>query len=183
MARDGDRGPIFLVVVTGWTGAGKTTIAELVAEELGATVASFDWLMSGLRVDSEVWGAVELPVEKQRRTGWNLLSRVAEQQLRRGSSCVLDLVCREEIRTEWADLAGHYGALFRVVECVCVNETLHRSRVEGRDRNIPGWYELDWDRVALGRQRYIPLEGPKLQIDAEAPLNANLDEVMHWLRS
>ncbi len=38
-------------MVTGWTGAGKTTTAELVAEQLGATVASFDWLVSGLRVD------------------------------------------------------------------------------------------------------------------------------------
>ncbi len=181
MDRHEDLGPLFLVVVTGWTGTGKTTMAELAARELGATVASFDWLMSGLRVDPTVWEAVELPVEKQRRTGWNLLSRVAEQQLRRGSSCVLDLVCREEIRAEWAKLAERYEALFRVIECVCANETMHRSRVEARDRDIPGWYELDWDRVALGRQRYVPLAEPKLQIDAEASLTANLDEVMRWL--
>ncbi|MCP3883325.1 MAG: ATP-binding protein [Sulfitobacter sp.] len=183
MAHHEDSDPIFLVVVTGWTGAGKTTIAELVAREIGATVASFDWLMSGLRIDPHVWNAVELPVERQRRTGWNLLSRVAEQQLRRGSSCVLDLVCREEIRAEWAELAERYGASFRVIECVCANETLHRSRVEGRDRDIPGWYELDWDRVAMGRQRYVPIAGPKLQIDAETPVNSNLNEVMRWLTS
>jgi predicted kinase len=92
------REELWLVVVTGWTGAGKSTMADLIGKELDATVASFDWLMSGLRAVPDLWAEVELPVERQRRIGWNLLSRVAEQQLRRGSSCVLDLIAREEPR-------------------------------------------------------------------------------------
>src|SRR2546427_3126241 len=54
---------IRLVLVSGSTSAGKSTIAEAIAAELGATVASFDWLMSGLRVFPDVWAGVELPVE------------------------------------------------------------------------------------------------------------------------
>src|SRR5690606_14154769 len=61
----------WLVVVTGWTGAGKSTMADLIAGEIGATVASFDWLMSALRSHEDVWSAVELPVEHQRRVGWD----------------------------------------------------------------------------------------------------------------
>lgn len=53
----------WLVVVSGWTGAGKSTMADLIAAELGATVASFDWVMSGLRAIPEVWSTIELPVE------------------------------------------------------------------------------------------------------------------------
>jgi hypothetical protein len=34
-----------------------------------------------------VWSGVEHPVDRQRLVGWNLQSRVAEQQLRRGGSC------------------------------------------------------------------------------------------------
>ena len=30
----------------------------------------------------------------------------------------------------------------------CRDAELHRARVEGRQRQIPGWYELDWDHVA-----------------------------------
>ena len=167
----------WLVVVTGWTGAGKSTIAERLADELDATVASFDWVMSGLRSMPEVWADIEVPVERQRRVGWNLLSRIAEQQLRRGSSCILDLVAREEPVREWRRLADEHRAHLAVIECICSDIDVHRSRVEGRQRNIPGWYELDWDQVELGRQRYAPLSGSKVVIDAVDDIDRNLDRV------
>lgn len=172
---------MWLVAVSGWTGAGKSTLADGVAEYLGATVASFDWVMSGLRAIDDVWTCIETPPEQQRRVGWNILSRVAEQQLRRRSSCVLDLVARDEPIREWATLARRYGASFAVVECVCTDEEVHRSRIEGRDREIPGWYELDWEQVATGRERYEPLAEPKLVLDATAPAEANLAAAIEWL--
>ena len=171
----------WLVVVSGWTGAGKSTIAERLGTELGATVASFDWVMSGLRAVPDVWAHVELPVERQRRVGWNLLARIAEQQLRRGSSCVLDLVARDEPRNEWRQLAARCGAQFAVVECICSDIDLHRTRVEGRRRAIPGWYELDWDHVEHGRRRYRPLTGPKIVIDAVHSVDSNMQRVLGHL--
>lgn len=173
----------WLVVVSGWTGAGKSTLADGLASEFGATVVSFDWVMSGLRALPGVWDAVEKPTEMQRRVGWNLLSRVAEQQLRRGSSCILDLVAREEPRLEWEALARCYNARFGVIECVCSDEAIHRSRVEGRDRAIPDWYELDWDQVASGRERYEPLGEPKLVLDATSSASSNLAIAAKWLRA
>jgi len=170
-----------LVLVTGSTSAGKSTIADALAAELGATVASFDWLMSGLRVFPDVWAGVELPVERQRAIGWSLLSRVAEQQLRRGSSVVLDLVAREEPRREWEHLAAEYGADFRVIECVCSDPVVLRARVEGRDRSIPGWYELSWADVERSRANYQPLAAPKVVIDAVAPVDENLARVREHL--
>ena len=166
-----------LVLVSGSTGTGKSTIADAVAAELGAATASFDWLMSALRVFPDVWAEVELPVEKQRAVGWSLLSRVAEQQLRRGSSVVLDLVAREDPRREWERLAVQYGAAFSVVECVCSDPALLRKRVEGRNRSIPGWYELTWDHVERSRAAYVPLAEPKLVIDSVAPVSENLARV------
>ena len=122
--------------------------------------------MSGLRAIPEVWADIELPVDRQRRVGWNLLSRIAEQQLRSGRSCVLDLVAHERPRVEWEVLAERYGARFGVVECFCSDEQVHRSRIEGRQRGIPEWYELDWAHVARGRKRYVPLAEPKVVLDA-----------------
>jgi predicted kinase len=158
-------------------------MADLIANDIGATVSSFDWLMSGLRAVPEVWDATENPVERQRRVGWNLLSRVAEQQLRRGSSCVLDLVAREEPRSEWARLASSHGAKFAVIECRCSDESIHRSRVEARDRDIPGWYEMTWEWVERGRRLYVPLDGPKFELDAVQTVQANFARVQEWLNT
>lgn len=174
-------GAPWLVVVSGWTVAGKSTIAERLAEELDATVASFDWLMSGLRALPDVWAHVELPVEVQRRVGWNLLSRVAEQQLQRRASCVLDLVAREEPLQEWRRLADQHGAAFAVVECTCADIEVHRSRIDGRRRDIPGWYELRWDQVERARRLYEPLLGPKVAIDATDSVEHNLALVQDHL--
>lgn len=171
----------WLVVVTGWTGSGKSTIADALANRVGATVASFDWVMSALRCHEDVWCAVEAPVERQRRIGWDLLSRIAEQQLLGGRSCVLDLVAREQPRQEWAALADRYRASFAVVECICSDIDVHRSRIDGRRREIPGWYELTWEWVERGRQLYEPLREPKVVIDAIEPLEHNLGVVVHHL--
>ena len=56
-----------VVVVSGWPGCGKSTIADALALELGGAVASFDWLMSALGSFPELWAEVELPVDRQRR--------------------------------------------------------------------------------------------------------------------
>jgi predicted kinase len=172
-----------LVVVSGPPACGKSTIADAIAAELGATVASFDWLMSGLRAFPDVWASIEFPVEKQRTIGWSLLSRVAEQQLRRGESVVLDLVAREEPRREWAELAAQYRASFGVVECMCSDSALLRSRVEGRSRSIPDWYELSWEHVQRSRANYVPLVEPKIVIDSVEPVSKILALVRNHLSS
>jgi len=169
------------VVVSGWPGTGKSTIAERIAADLGATVAGYDWVMSGLREVPEVWDRVELPVERQRRVAWNLLLRIAEQQLARGGSCVLDLVARAPVPEEGRALAARYGGRVAVIECTCADPDLHRSRVEGRRRGIPGWYELTWEHVARTRLHYVPLAEPKLVIDAADPVHANHARVRDYL--
>jgi predicted kinase len=166
-----------LVVVTGWTGAGKSTIANAIAASLDATAVSFDWVMSGLRVFPELWAGIELPVERQRSVGWSIMSRVIEQQLSRGASAVADLVARDEVVEQWRELAEGYGARFSVIECRCSDEETHRSRIEGRQRNIPGWYE----RVALGRSLYPPVSEPKLLLDAVDPLTENVASALAYV--
>jgi predicted kinase len=166
-----------LVLVSGSTGSGKSTIANAIACDLTCAVGSFDWLMSALRSMPEIWPSVELPVERQREVGWRLLSRLAEQELRHGRSLVFDLVAREVPRREWSSLADRYGARFSVIECVCSDADLQRSRVEQRSRDIPGWYELTASAVERSRSNYVPLDQPKLVIDAVRPLDQNLATV------
>ena len=59
--------------------------------------------------------------------------------------------------------------------------TVHRRRVDGRIRAIPGWYELEWSQVERSRTGYEPVPNEKLVVDAVDPLDANLARVRTYL--
>jgi predicted kinase len=172
-------GAVDLVVVTGWPAAGKSTVAEALGVALPGTVISFDWVMSGLRSFPDVWATVEASPEHQREVGWTLMGRIAELQFRIGASVVMDLVARDASLALWQALADRYDAKVCVIECVCEDEDLHRQRVEGRDRGIPGWYELTWEQVRRTRDGYLPLSSPdKLVLDAAVPPELSLQRAL-----
>ena len=178
------RSALSAVVVSGWPGAGKSTIADAVAAATGATVVSFDWIMSGLRQFPDLWQCVESPMERQREVGWALMSRVAEQQLRRGASVVFDLVARDPVVDQWSELAAQNGAGLFVIECVCEDEDTHRGRIENRQRGIPGWYELTWEQAQRSRENYSALRfEPKLVLSAENPVSVNVERALEYLRA
>ena len=63
----------------------------------------------------------------------------------------------------------------------CRDATVHRSRVEGRRRGIPGWYELDWERVQRARDAWVPVADPDLVLDVGARVPQNLDHLRSLL--
>jgi hypothetical protein len=85
------------------------------------------------------------------------------------------------IRSTWREMAATHSASFVVIECVCSDERLHRSRLSKRSRNIPGWYEIDWNQVDDTRSRYEPCADPRLVLDAVAPLDDNVKLLRNYL--
>lgn len=48
----------------------------------------------------------------------------------------------DDVVLEWRELSQRYGAPLFLIECLCSDQMIHRSRVEGRVRGIPGWHEV-----------------------------------------
>lgn len=48
----------------------------------------------------------------------------------------------------------------------CPDLEIHRSRIEHRDRAIPGWYELTWDEVQRSRDGWSPPDQVDLSLDS-----------------
>jgi predicted kinase len=158
---------VLLVLVTGLQATGKSTMAEVAAEALGAPVLAHDWAMSGLRPYPELQRALDaMDPAGHRAVGWSILWALARAQLRRGSSVVLDGVARdpEVLRTRL--VAAEEGAATFVVMTTCADVELHRSRVEGRSRGIPNWYELDWDHVATSRASWATPDDVDIALEA-----------------
>jgi hypothetical protein len=191
MRRDEPRQPVgttaeqpgpCLVLVTGLPGTGKSTMADVAARELGAPVLGHDWAMSGLRPYPELQAALdEMGVRGHRDVGWSILCALARSQLRRSAPVVLDGVARAPVVAGTRALAREEGAPSLVVLTACADPQLHRSRIEGRQRGIPGWYELDWDHVARARREWERLDDADVVLDAAESVARNAVSLRHAL--
>jgi predicted kinase len=165
---------VLLVLITGVPGSGKSTVAEVAGRALGAPVLAHDWAMSGLRPFPEVQAVLDtMGFRGHRGVGWSLLWALARSQLRMGSSVVLDGVARQPEVEGTRQVAAEEGVGCAVVMTSCPDAGVHRARIEGRQRQIPHWYELDWDHVERARSSWVPPPGLDLVLDTGASLEAN----------
>ena len=158
-----------LIVFSGLPGTGKSTLAESVGKELHVPVFAKDWLEANLLM---------VPTINEKPLGfasYDLLTTLAERQLMLGQSVILDSVASTEtIRDTWRQMSKRYSANWRVIECVCSDEAIHRARLGMRKRNIPGWHELAWADVEKVKQYYAIWEDEHLILDMLNPFEENL---------
>ena len=64
---------------------------------------------------------------------------------------------------------------------MCSDETIHRTRLNYRERDIPGWYELQWSDVENVRAHYEPWDEERLVLDAVQPMEENIARVLAYL--
>jgi predicted kinase len=172
-----------LVLLTGPPGTGKSSLAEAAARSLGGAVLAWDWVMAGMtRFDGIQTALREMDHLTHRSVGWSILWNVATAQLRQGRSAVLDGVARAREVDGTRRTAADAGARCVVAVTSCRDVTVHRDRVEGRLRGIPGWHELDWDHVSGFLARWEPPPGD-LRLDAMDPLAANITALEESLRT
>jgi predicted kinase len=160
-----------LIIFSGLPGTGKSTLAEAVGKALGIPVFAKDWLeavllSSGLNPTSED--------KSLGFAGYELLTVLATRQLMLGQSVILDSVAASKtIRDTWLNLAEQYGASCRVIECICSDQSLQRRQLKQRQRNIPGWHELEWSEVERVKGYYSPWEGERITLDMANSFNEN----------
>ena len=167
-----------ILVITGLPGTGKSTLADSIARVVGAPAFSVDWILGAI-APSGVMDGVERRVV--RGLYERLLGSLLTRQLMLGQSAVLDCIATDDTIEDWSALAHQYNARLVMVECVCSDETVHRSRIEGRTRNIPGWHEIDWNHVEFMKNELQPLHVPHLVVDAIESADTNVRTVLQHM--
>jgi len=156
-------------------------LAEAVGRKLGIPVFAKDWLEAIILRGGLIEGDPQRPLGF---TGYELLGILAQRQLSLGQSVILDSVATtESIRERWRAMARQSGADWRVIECICSDAALHKRRLEGRQRNIPGWHELHWEEVEELKSRFVQWNEPRLVIDSIRRFEANLPIAIEYCLS
>jgi AAA domain len=172
--------PPKVVVFTGLPGTGKSTLAELVAKTINAPAFAGDWLMGAL----SPYGVLDdLDRASFLSLYHGLLGTLVTRQVMLGQSAIVDCLVNDSVAAQWqADIAGCAARLY-LVECVCSDAALHRGRIVGRRRGIPGWHEVGWDHVERMRVEFPALGIEHLTVDAVDPLKDNMRKVLDYLGS
>ena len=164
-----------LIIFSGLPGTGKSMLAEAMGKVTGIPVFAKDWLEATL-IRSEL--IASNPNKPLGSAGYQLLTMLAERQLMMGQSVILDSVAStQSIRNAWRELAEQYQAEYRVIECICSDESLHRSRLNQRQRNILGWHELEWFEVERVKGYYSPWAEEHLVLDMTNSFTENFLKV------
>ncbi|MBA2555194.1 MAG: AAA family ATPase [Geodermatophilaceae bacterium] len=168
----------YVVVFTGLPGTGKSTLADRLATDAGVPAFAGDWLLGALAP----YGVLNsLPRRTLLALYRNLLGTLLTRQLLLGQSAVMDCLIDDETAERWTEQVSRAGARMCLVTCMSTDVQLHRSRVEGRVRGIPGWHEIDWEHVERMRAEQPPLARSHLTLDAVDSIEHNLGVVRAFL--
>ena len=167
-----------MVLLTGVPSSGKSTLADIAASALTASVLAWDWVMASLTAIDDVQAALrQMDREDYRALGWSVIWNLSIAQLRSGHSVVLDGVARDSEVRRFREIATEFGVRSVVVWTLCSDREVHRSRVDGRVRAIPGWHELEWSHVDALRTALSEAADVDLRLDAVQPLEVNEREL------
>jgi len=143
-----------LIVMSGLSGVGKTSISRELARATGAMHLRIDSIEQALRNHG-------IQVEGE---GYAVAHAVAADNLALGRIVIADCVNPWPLtRAEWRNVATRAGARVVEVEIVCSDAAEHRRRVESRVADIDGHQLPAWKDVV--ERDYRPWETERLIID------------------
>jgi predicted kinase len=164
-----------LVVLAGLPGSGKSTVAEDLAQALSCAVLSVD------PAEAAMWRAGVSRSEPTGLAAYVVVEALAAEQIALSHVIVDAVNAVEAARAQWRDLAARSGAGLRFIEVRCSDPSVHRRRLEARQRDIAGFYEPSWADVEQRSREFAAWTDDRLTLDSVKPREGNLSAALRYL--
>ena len=170
-----------LIAMAGLPGTGKTAIAEAIGARLLKPVVSVDPIESAI---------LRAGIDADQPTGlaaYLVAETLAETVMHAGHGAIIDAVnAVDPAREQWVNLAARSGQPLKFIEVVCSDATVHRNRLEARQRNLPHLTEPSWHAVEQSLDEYAEWSGPsgavdRLTLDSVDPLDELVERALEFL--
>ncbi len=160
-----------LVVMRGFPGTGKSTIARLLAAALHASLIDRDIIR---QTAVQVFG--EHPQVGQ--FSYELMFALTREQLSLGLNVVVDTPLTYRTTYEQCkELARAFQIPMLVVHCQCPPE-VQKRRLEGRKGNVSAFQITSWEEWEQWKPRFEAYEDGGCTIDTSKPMDDSLTTVM-----
>jgi predicted kinase len=174
-------GPI-LFVMCGLMGSGKSSVARLLAESLGAEILATDTIRRetfGASNEPAAYGQGTYTAENRRRVYDILFNRAAEH-LGQGFSVILDgAFLKASLRDEALQLAQAQGLSSLVIRCTCPEEVAEvriAARLAKGTDHSEARPELRAQQAA--EQEFDPADPHLVEIDTKLPQDAQMAKLL-----
>ena len=162
------------IVMRGYPGTGKSTIARAIAAALHTPLIDRD-ILRQKAVD--IFG--DLP--EVGHFSYELMFALAEEQLRLGLSVVVDTPLTYRATYEQAkELARTFQTPMLVVHCQCPPE-VQKRRLEGRKGKVSEFQITSWEEWMQWKPRFEDFDDGGCVIDTSNPLDDSLAKVMRTI--
>ncbi|AFQ16944.1 AAA family ATPase [Bacillus thuringiensis] len=172
---------MFFLQMSGFPGAGKSTVSKYIAKLTGAIIVDHDVLKSALLkslevkgIESTIVGGLAYDAE------WALIDSYLEQ----GHSVILDSPCLYEGMVEKGiKLSNKHGVKYKYIECYLNDMEEINARLQTRKRMIS---QIEKVRSEVGFKKWLngskkPLNSEYLIVDSSEPLERYAENMIDYM--
>lgn len=172
---------MFFLQMSGFPGAGKSTLAREIALQTSAVLVDHDVTKTAL-----LEGLPDLDKKQAGKTSYNIDWAIVEANLSIGNSTILDSPCLYQSMIKKGEkLAEQYKAKYKYVECYVDDFQVINHRLKQRESLPSQIKEISSEVVFQStlRNSKKPLNHPILVIDTKKRLDTYIQKVMDYVKA